>query len=152
MVPVLTSFLPISRVDEYLPALFALLETFNSNIIDDRIIELLGEVAEENVSGLAGTNGALRWRDVGVWTGPQWTLLMSKCLGAMSKCIYLLQLRRTNLFRRRRCANWPDEGDSSGTRWLDLILTMCDTGAKHDRRGCGRIWRQANQETRECAS
>lgn len=86
MVPVLTSFLPMRCVDQYLPALFTIFESFNSHIIDARMIELAGELAEEHVAGLAGDAGeqGMCWRDVGIWTQDQWTFLVGKCLGNMS--------------------------------------------------------------------
>ncbi|KAH8120588.1 hypothetical protein DFH11DRAFT_1838384 [Phellopilus nigrolimitatus] len=86
-IPVLTSFLPFSRPQEYLPVLFTIWEAFNSSIVDDRMIELMGDLAEEHVSGPAGPYGeecGANWRDVGIWSEDQWTLLMGKCLGSMN--------------------------------------------------------------------
>ncbi len=84
------------RVDQYLPALFTIFESFNSQIIDARMIELAGELAEEHVTGLAGDAGeqGMPWRDVGVWTQDQWTFLMGKCLGTMSEfhVVYAFEL------------------------------------------------------------
>ena len=86
MTPVLTSFLPPSNADGYIPMLFSIWEAFNSNIVDDRLIDFFGELAEDHVSGKSGFFGdsGVGWKDVGIWTHSQWTLLMSKCLGSMS--------------------------------------------------------------------
>lgn len=106
MVPVLTSFLPPSHIQQYLPTLFAIWEAFNSNVIDDRLTELVGDLAEEHVAGTAGvfgTEGGAQWRDVGIWAEDQWTFLMSKCLGSMSKAFSfrLFSFRLTNKWYRR---------------------------------------------------
>lgn len=95
MVPVLTSFLPPSHVHEYLPMLFTIWEAFNSLVIDDRLIEFMGDLAEEHVSGTSGVfgeEGGARWRDVGIWSEDQWTLLMSKCLSSLSNYQLLFTL------------------------------------------------------------
>ena len=96
MFPVLTSFLPMRCVDQYLPALFTIFEGFNSHVIDARMIEFAGELSEGHVAGLAGDFGeqGMRWRDVGIWTQDQWTFLIGKCLGYMRKfwlcmCIFI---------------------------------------------------------------
>lgn len=88
IVPVLTSFIPLSNSQDYLPALFAIWEAFNSNIVDERMIELMSELAEEHVAGLAGPlgeGGSTRWNDVGIWSDKQWVFITGKCLGSMSK-------------------------------------------------------------------
>lgn len=87
MIPVLTSFLPPTQAHLYLPALFKLWEAFNSSIIDDRLLELAGQLSEEHVSGTsgsAGEEGGALWKDIGLWTHAQWNLLLSKGLGSMS--------------------------------------------------------------------
>ncbi|THH09871.1 hypothetical protein EW145_g1718 [Phellinidium pouzarii] len=86
IIPVLTSFLPFSQPQVYLPALFAVWEAFNSNIVDDRMIELMGDLAEEHVSGTTGPYGeaVARWCDIGIWDEDQWIFLMGKCLGSMN--------------------------------------------------------------------
>ncbi|KAL5534546.1 hypothetical protein ACEPAG_1009 [Sanghuangporus baumii] len=87
IVPVLTCFIPLSRPQDYLSALFSIWESFNSNIVDERMIELMADLAEEHVSGLAGPlgiDGAARWRDVGIWTEKQWVVITGKCLGSMN--------------------------------------------------------------------
>ncbi|EJD04282.1 uncharacterized protein FOMMEDRAFT_167503 [Fomitiporia mediterranea MF3/22] len=87
IVPVLTSFIPHSRPQDYLPALFSIWETFNSNIVDERMIELMAELAEEHVSGSAGPlgeDGATAWSEVGIWNEQQWIFLAGKCLGSMN--------------------------------------------------------------------
>jgi proteasome activator subunit 4 len=92
MIPVMTSFLPPSHVHLYIPSLFKLWEAFNSSIIDDRLIEFVGNLSEEHVAGkfgLAGEEGGAEWKDVGIWTSDQWTLLVGKGLGFMSLSIYI---------------------------------------------------------------
>lgn len=86
MVPVLTSFLPPTHTHLYLPPIFKIWEAFNSAMIDDRFLELCGDLAEEHVSGPydeAGEGGAV-WKDVGIWTEAEWNTLMGKGLGSMS--------------------------------------------------------------------
>lgn len=88
MIPVLTSFLPPTQTHLYLPALFKLWEAFNSSAVDDRLLELTGDLSEEHVSGISGRAGdedSAQWKDVGLWTEAQWDLLMGKGLGSMSK-------------------------------------------------------------------
>lgn len=90
MVPVITSFLPPTHIHQYIPALFKLWEAFNSSVIDDRLMELVGELSEEHVAskyGSAAESGA-EWKDVGIWTENEWTVLMEKGLGSMSECFF----------------------------------------------------------------
>ncbi|KAI8995384.1 ARM repeat-containing protein [Trametes punicea] len=87
MVPVLTSFFPPSHSHIYMPVVFRLWEASNSSVIDDRFIELCGELTEEHVSGPHsehGTEGAAEWKTVGIWTEAEWTFLMGKTLGSMN--------------------------------------------------------------------
>lgn len=94
MVPVMTSFLPPGRVDLYLPSIFVLWEAFNSFTVDDRLIELAGDLSEEHIAGTAKKDGA-EWRGVGIWSESEWTTLIGKGLGSMSLSILLT--RRTGL-------------------------------------------------------
>ncbi|KAF4572630.1 hypothetical protein EYR36_007140 [Pleurotus pulmonarius] len=94
MVPVMTSFLPPGRIDLYLPTIFVLWEAFNSFTVDDRLIELAGDLSEEHVAGAAKKDGA-KWRDVGIWSESEWTTLIGKGLGSMS--LSVLFDRRTFL-------------------------------------------------------
>jgi proteasome activator subunit 4 len=93
MVPVLTSFLPPTHTHLYLPALFKIWEAFNSGIIDDRLLEMCGELSEDHVSGTAGDagQGGALWKDVGIWTESQWAILVGKGLGSISKFIFFFQ-------------------------------------------------------------
>ncbi|KDQ54780.1 hypothetical protein JAAARDRAFT_134622 [Jaapia argillacea MUCL 33604] len=87
MIPVITSFLPPTHPHLYLPALFSLWEAFNSSVMDDRLLELAGDLAEEHVVGkvgLAGEEGGAEWKYVGIWTENQWTFLAGKALGSMN--------------------------------------------------------------------
>jgi proteasome activator subunit 4 len=87
MIPVLTSFLPPTHTYLYLPVLFRIWEAFNSFSMDDRILELAGNLAEEHVAGkagLAGEEGGATWKDIGIWTHEEWLMLVSK--GVESLC------------------------------------------------------------------
>ncbi|KAF8758973.1 hypothetical protein RHS01_02837 [Rhizoctonia solani] len=86
MIIVITSFISPSHPDIYLPALFKIWEAFNSTVVDDRLIHVMGNLAEEHCAGKDGRwgEGSTERRDIGIFTEQQWTLLMSKCLGSMS--------------------------------------------------------------------
>ncbi|KAN0100847.1 hypothetical protein V8E55_000831, partial [Tylopilus felleus] len=86
MVPVLTSFLPPSHPHLYLPVLFKIWEAFNSFAMDDRFLELAGDLAEGHVAGKAskfGEEGGAQWKDVGIWSEQEWNLLVSKGFESM---------------------------------------------------------------------
>ncbi|KAF9535499.1 hypothetical protein CPB83DRAFT_841859 [Crepidotus variabilis] len=86
-IPILTSFLPPTHPHLYLPMFFTLWEAFNSNTIDDRILDLCGDLAEEHVSGtngIAGPEGGAAWKDVGIWTEAQWNTIVGKGLSSMA--------------------------------------------------------------------
>jgi proteasome activator subunit 4 len=88
MIPVMMAFLPPTHIDLYMPLLFRLWEAFNSSVIDDRLLELCGELSEEHVSGKysdAEEERGAEWKDIGIWTEAEWTVLVSKALGSMSK-------------------------------------------------------------------
>jgi proteasome activator subunit 4 len=87
MIPVMTSFFPRTRIHLYLPTIFKIWEAFNSTLLDDRLIEFVGELSEEHVAGTmgkAGEDGGAQWKDVGIWSETEWTVLMGKALGSMS--------------------------------------------------------------------
>lgn len=87
MIPVMTSFLPPTHIHYYLPTIFKIWEAFNSTLLDDRLIEFVGELSEEHVAGTmgkAGEDGGAQWKDVGIWSETEWTVLMAKALGSMS--------------------------------------------------------------------
>ena len=91
MIPVMLAFFPQTHTHLYLPLLFKLWEAFNSSVIDDRLIELCGELSEEHVagkSGDAGEEGGAELKDVGIWTEAEWTVLVGKALGSMSTSDY----------------------------------------------------------------
>ena len=97
MVPVLTSFISSTHTHLYLPLVFKLWEAFNSSLIDDRFVELCGELAEEHVAGQygdAGEEGAAEWKTVGIWSEAEWTFLIGKALGSMSTSTRLSYPRR----------------------------------------------------------
>lgn|ERR1700722_1170165 len=100
MVPVLTSFLPPSHTHLYFPPMFRLWEAFNSSVMDDRFIELAGELSEEHVAakfGVAGAEGGAEWKDIGIWSEDQWKLLIGKGLGSMSSYLCFLIPIQTHL-------------------------------------------------------
>ncbi|KAF5384731.1 hypothetical protein D9757_006213 [Collybiopsis confluens] len=82
MVPVMTSFLPLTHSDQYLPLIFKLWEAFNSAVLDDRFLELAGDLSEEYVS--EATEEQAAWKDIGIWTESQWEVLVGKGLGSMN--------------------------------------------------------------------
>lgn len=84
----MTAFLPPTHTHLYLPMFFKLWEAFNSSIIDERLLELVGELSEEHVAGKlgdAGEEGGAEFKDVGIWSEAEWTTLAGKALGSMSK-------------------------------------------------------------------
>ncbi|KAF9243864.1 hypothetical protein BU15DRAFT_71975 [Melanogaster broomeanus] len=86
MIPVLTSFLPATHPHLYLPLIFKLWEAFNSFSMDDRFLEMAGNLAEEHVAGKAGhfgKEGGAQWKDIGIWSEKEWTLLVSKGFESM---------------------------------------------------------------------
>jgi proteasome activator subunit 4 len=86
MVPVLTSFLPPANVHLYLPACFKIWKAFNSGSLDDRFIEMCGELSEEHVSAPIASeveDGGTVWKDVGIWSQTQWNILVDKGLLSM---------------------------------------------------------------------
>jgi proteasome activator subunit 4 len=92
MVPVLTSFLPPTDIHLYVPPLFKLWEAFNSNVTDERLIEMCGELSEEHVAGKSSatidSSWGAEWKDIGIWTEAEWTVLVGKALGSMSGCVW----------------------------------------------------------------
>ncbi|KAF7320019.1 hypothetical protein MKEN_00785900 [Mycena kentingensis (nom. inval.)] len=86
MFPVLVSFLPPTHTHRYLPTLFTLARAFNSTLLDERMLELVGELAEEHVAGTAGPageQGGAQWKDVGIYTEADWNFLVGKGLTSM---------------------------------------------------------------------
>ncbi|KAH7104315.1 ARM repeat-containing protein [Auriculariales sp. MPI-PUGE-AT-0066] len=84
IVPVLTSFLPPRHIESYIPALFKLWEAFNSQVLDDRMLEFAGMLSEEHVAGKATGDGGAEWKAVGIWTEEQFATLIGKCLNSMN--------------------------------------------------------------------
>ncbi|KAJ3537454.1 hypothetical protein NMY22_g5581 [Coprinellus aureogranulatus] len=93
MIPVITCFLPPKQTHLYIPALFRIWEAFNSSVMDDRLLEFCGELAEEHVAGKAGDAGqfAAEWKDVGIWTEWQWNLISGKALSSLGVPIGMLK-------------------------------------------------------------
>ncbi|KAH7915111.1 armadillo-type protein [Hygrophoropsis aurantiaca] len=88
MIPVLTSFLPLTHTHLYIPVLFKSWEAINSFGVDDWLLKIAGDLSEEHVagqSGSAGKDGGAIWKDVGMWTTEEWNMLINK--GLDSLCI-----------------------------------------------------------------
>ncbi|KAF7306621.1 hypothetical protein MIND_00453500 [Mycena indigotica] len=86
MFPVLVSFLPPTHTHLYLPALLTLARSFNSTILDERLLELAGELSEEHVAGAAGPageEGGAKWKDIGIYTEADWNFIVGKGLTSM---------------------------------------------------------------------
>ncbi|KAI0343973.1 ARM repeat-containing protein [Trametopsis cervina] len=87
MIPVMTAFLPPTHTHLYLPVFFKLWQAFNSHLIDDRLLEMCGDLSEEHIAGKygdTGEEGGAEWKSVGIWSEDEWTVLASKALGAMN--------------------------------------------------------------------
>jgi proteasome activator subunit 4 len=87
MIPIIVSFLPPTHTHLYLPTLYKLGEALNSSAVDDRLLDLAGELSEEHVAGTsgdAGEEGGAEWKDIGIWNQEQWTLLMGKVISSLS--------------------------------------------------------------------
>lgn len=95
--------------------LFKIWEAFNSSLINDRLLELCGELSEDHIAGKygeAGEEGAAAWKDVGIWSEAEWTVLAGKALGSMSRYLMLHKVKRlfNSFLHRRSC--WRDESES----------------------------------------
>ena len=85
--------------------IFRLWEAFNSALMDDRFIELCGELAEEHIAGQygeAGPEGAAEWKTVGIWSEAEWVFLTAKTLGSMSELPHFLTRSGLTLHHQRR--------------------------------------------------
>lgn len=126
MIPVLTSFLPPSQCRLYIPALFKIWEAFNSSLLDDRLLEFFGELAEEHVAGTAGELGeaATPWKDVGIWTQWEWDFLTGKCMSSTSKTLKPYLTRNPAnwvTFRYASRASRSELGTFATSTWSDVI-------------------------------
>ncbi|KAJ7071512.1 hypothetical protein C8F01DRAFT_1110832 [Mycena amicta] len=86
MFPVLVSFLPPTHAQLYFPTLISFCKGFNSTILDERILELAGELSEEHVAGAAGPageEGGASWKDIGIYTEADWNFIVGKGLTSM---------------------------------------------------------------------
>jgi len=81
--------MPPTQSHLYLPVLFKLWEGFNSGVLDERILELCGELSEEHVAGPFGdyAEGGAQFQEVGIWSQSQWELIMGKGLVSLSESI-----------------------------------------------------------------
>jgi len=88
----MASFIPRTHPDIYLPAIFKIWEAFNSASLDERFMELAGDLARDHVAGPEsefGSDGTAAWKDVGIWTAEQWSILTNKGLNMMGRSNYL---------------------------------------------------------------
>ncbi|KAI0067754.1 hypothetical protein BV25DRAFT_1834775 [Artomyces pyxidatus] len=70
--------------DEYFPKA----SVIRSIVHPERRYGSLMELAEEHVagtSGEAGPEGGAQWKDIGIWSEKEWTMLIGKALGSMTK-------------------------------------------------------------------
>lgn len=146
MIPVMTSFLPPFDTHLYVPVLFKLWEAFNSEVINSRLIELCGDLSEEHKTG-----NIVKWKDVGIWTDAEWTVLVGKALASMSKHILpepvflWLSVLQTSPLAPQRC----------GFCVLCNTIVLTFVGLEHDSIS-GRLARREacfeNKEERESLS
>lgn len=124
MLPTMISFLPHAQADLYLPLIFSLWEAVsrkypqvwpvsylyslktNSSAIDDRIIELLSQLAEKRVTTKPEDVPQEEWttlKDVGIFSLEQWTIVVNKCLGSFRQPI--VHRYATPAYQTYRCTN-----------------------------------------------
>ena len=106
MIPVIVSFLPPTHTHLYLPFLFKFWEAINSSLIDERLLYLAGQLAEEHLEGHEEGRNA-EWKDVGIWSQSEWDLLTTKGLGSMSTPPYEVMCACLTF---RRCSRWCQSG------------------------------------------
>lgn len=112
----LLTFLPLSHPQVYLPMLFRMWESINSYAYDERMLAFISKLAEIHISPdasdprkiaeipddeLSEGEGRPHWshedlaedavwdglyKDVGIFTEHEWSLLMCKCLASMGGC------------------------------------------------------------------
>jgi proteasome activator subunit 4 len=111
----MTTFLPLSHPQIYLPMMFRAWEAVNSYMYDERMLHFLSKLSEMHVApdvsdprkiadipddecvegegrpqwSQHDLQGDARWaglyKDVGIYTEHEWNLLMCKCLASMGK-------------------------------------------------------------------
>jgi proteasome activator subunit 4 len=111
----LTTFLPLSHPQYYLPMMFRVWESINSYMYDERMLHFLSKLAEMHVvpevsdpkrieeipddersegesrpewlqaSGSASARWTGLYKDVGIFSEHEWSMLMCKCLASMGK-------------------------------------------------------------------
>ncbi|KIK71342.1 hypothetical protein GYMLUDRAFT_33493 [Collybiopsis luxurians FD-317 M1] len=125
MVPVMSSFLPLTCSDQYLPVIFKLWEAFNSAVLDDRFLELAGDLSEEYVAGATGdhSEGKAAFKDIGIWTTSQWEVLVGKGLGSMNVPVGITRGSSTT-------ASHADNMSSSGSLRIKKTISKQSALAK----------------------
>ncbi|KAG8770133.1 hypothetical protein FRC12_004487 [Ceratobasidium sp. 428] len=126
LILVITSFISPSHPQVYMPALFKLWEAFNSTVLDDRLIHVMGNLAEEHCAGKEGRwaeSGAER-KDVGIFTEQEWVLLMSKCLGSMSVPVGASQSSSTTGGHADKTSRQPTKVKKSDSRTQSLAILL----------------------------
>ncbi|CEL52206.1 Proteasome activator complex subunit 4 OS=Xenopus laevis GN=psme4 PE=2 SV=1 [Rhizoctonia solani AG-1 IB] len=126
MIIVITSFISPSHPDIYLPALFKIWEAFNSTVVDDRLIHVMGNLAEEHCAGKDGRwgEGSTERRDTGIFTEQQWTLLMSKCLGSMSVPVGQSQSSSSTSSHADKSTRQPTKVKKNDSRTQSLAILL----------------------------
>ncbi|KAG9039991.1 hypothetical protein FRB95_004463 [Tulasnella sp. JGI-2019a] len=84
---IITSFLPRSHAQIYIPFVFKTWEAFHSYKIEDCVLQILGQLSISHVAGKASDyppEGCLEWKDVGIYTEAEWATIMRACLASMS--------------------------------------------------------------------
>lgn len=115
----LTTFLPLSHPQYYLPMMFRLWEAVNSYAYDERMLAFLAKLTEmhvdpnisspkriEEIPEDWGESPRVRWprqdsnedwrglfKDVGIFNDDQWSHIMCKCLASMGAVVSVITLR-----------------------------------------------------------
>jgi len=136
----LTTFLPLSHPQFYLPTLFRIWESINSYMYDERMLQFLSKLAEMHVAPevsdpkllteieddemsegeerpkwpSANPQSQSQWtglyKDVGIFTEQEWNVLMCKCLASMGRSAKIADVTSDLKPKLHR--------DSSGRWWL----------------------------------
>ncbi|KAG9016679.1 hypothetical protein FRB90_002543, partial [Tulasnella sp. 427] len=87
MFSVMAAFLPASHAALYLPFMFKSWEAFHSYTIEDSMLSQFASLSVAHVAGTAseyGPEGSFAWRDVGIYSDAEWSMIMRACLSSMS--------------------------------------------------------------------
>ncbi|QRW00399.1 proteasome activator complex subunit 4 [Ceratobasidium sp. AG-Ba] len=126
MIIVITSFISPSHPEVYMPALFKIWEAFNSTAVDDRLIHVMGNLAEEHCAGKHGrwADGGVARKEVGIFTDKEWVLLMSKCLGSMNVPVGTSQSSIPTSTHADKISRQPTKVKKNDSRTQSLAVLM----------------------------